>query len=232
MEWVKPFRVYRVTGRLVPGPQPDANVHKEFITDIDDIGAVCDFISEKLVNDPTGQARWQVYDAEGARVSSHDYEMMPDGQFAIIGREDQRVTVRFGGWDIFNYWWECVNIEVVSEDFYGKGHDYYLSRTNIFNIANQTLLVVEGQRDVFDDIIAVGALRFSITSHGAKPFEVSGTLRSWPNHGKQRLEFSFNSDPIQLETTASQIREVLAHSYQIGYVLALDRYSEKHRNSQ
>lgn len=226
MEWVKPFRVYRITGRQVPSPQHDADIQEEFISEFDDICAATSFIQHALTEDPSGHSRWRVRDADGL-ISPYDYELMPDEQFDILGSKGQRLTVWFSAWDIFNYWWEKVNIEVESGYFSGKGHDCYLTSCSIFNIANQIRHIISGKSNSFDEVLAVGALRFSITRNDAGIIEVSGVLRSRANHGRQRLEFCFHSDQNLLAKTFSQLRKVLAHSHRRGDLLILDGYYDQ-----
>jgi len=229
--WVIPFKVYRVTRRWTPG-QHQAGDHEELASEFNDISAVQKFIEQSLLDDPSRQARWRIRDAEGGCVSQQDYEMMPEGQFELRGCKGERVTVRFRGWDIFNYWWDVVIPEVDSDHFGGKGRDYYLSIIGLFNIGHQMLLMLEGVQDSYDAEVAVGALRFSLIRKDSEKFEVAGVLRSWPNHGKQRVEFAFDTTTTLLETTVSQIQDVLACSYDMTNLLALDRYWEKKMNRQ
>jgi hypothetical protein len=232
VDWVKPFRAYRVTGVLEPGPDPGANVHEELVSEFDDLDGVMAFVSNAVAGDATGGVRWRIRDFEGARVSPADYELMPDGAFDVTGSQGERLAVQFRNWDIFSYWWEDVLIDVDSQGFCGKGRDYYLPRNNIFNLANQVLRITEGKSDSYDCALAVGALRFSVTAQGAKPAAVSGVLRALPNHGLQRVEFAFTSDFEQLSATVSQVRDTLAHSHSIGDVLTLDRYWERQRTGE
>ena len=217
MDWTEPFKVYRITKDQASDPEHKADYREEFYGEINDIFLVNGFIGEMLKKEPPGQSRWRVRDAEGRLVSDHgDHMIKPDGQFDIHGCKGERLTVKFSGWDVFNYWWNSVDIEVISGSFCGKGGDYYLSLTPLRNLARQTTNIIEGKSNSYNDVFACGALCFSIIQHDTGVIEIAGVLRDRPNVGRQRVEFTFNSTPDLLTATASQLRDFLHFFYDFG----------------